>query len=88
MDGTKGNWLLLIASVLLSLLIVEVALRLSGAAEMKARFQCFDAIIGKVNCNSTAGSFSRGTYSNYLVINSDGMVDREYPLPNPKARYA
>jgi hypothetical protein len=83
MNGTKGNWLLLIASVLLSLLVVEVALRLSGAAEMKPRFQCFDAIIGKVYCNSTAGSFSRGPYSNYLVINSDGMVDREYPFAKP-----
>ena len=84
MDGNKGNWLLLIISVLLTLLMAEVALRLSGAAEMKARFQCFDAIIGKVYCDSTAGTFSRSTYSNYLVINSDGMVDREYPIPKPE----
>lgn len=80
MNGTKGNWLLLIVSVLLSLLIMEVVLRLSGAAEMKARFQCFDSIIGKVYCNSAVGLFSRGPYSNYLVVNSTGMVDREYPF--------
>jgi hypothetical protein len=84
MDGNKGNWLLLIVSVLLTLLMVELALRLSSAAEMKARFQCFDAIIGKVYCDSTAGTFSRATYSNYLVINSDGMVDREYPISKPE----
>jgi hypothetical protein len=87
MNGTKGNWLLLIASVLLSLFIVEVVLRLSGAAEMKARFQCFDSIIGKVYCNSTAGLFSRGPYSNYLIVNSDGMVDREYPFAKPDGTF-
>jgi hypothetical protein len=84
MNANKGNWLLLIISVLLTLLVAEIALRLSGAADMKVRFQCFDAIIGKVYCDSTAGYFSRATYSNYLVINSDGMVDRQYPVVKPE----
>lgn len=84
MDDNKGNWLLVIVSVLLALLIVEVSLRVSGSAVMKARFQCFDAIIGKVYCDSITGTFSRGAYSNNLVINSDGMVDREYPVDKPE----
>ena len=87
MDKHKGNWLLLIVSVLLTLLMMELALRLSGAVKMKARFQCFDAIIGKVYCDSTAGIFSRANYSNFLVINSDGMVDREYPIAKPEGTF-
>ena len=84
MGVARGNWLLLIVSVLLTLLAVEAAIRLSGAVEMKPRFQCFDAIVGKVYCNSTEGEFSRAAYTNYLVINSDGMVDREYPVAKPE----
>ena len=80
MAGTRSNWLLLILSVSLTLLVAEAAIRLSGAVEMKPRFQCFDAVVGKVYCDSTEGPFSRAEYTNYLVINSDGMVDREYPV--------
>jgi hypothetical protein len=84
MSGRKGNWLLLIVSVVLTLLMAEVALRFSGSAAMKVRFQCFDAVIGKVYCNATEGTFSRTVYSNHLVINSDGMADREYPVAKPE----
>ena len=72
--------MLLILAVSLTLLAAEAAIRLSGAVEMKPRFQCFDAVVGKVYCDSTEGPFSRAEYTNYLVINSDGMVDREYPV--------
>jgi hypothetical protein len=84
MSVTKGNWLLLIVSVLVALLMAEALLRVSGLAMMHARFQCFDAVIGKVYCNSTEGTFSRATYSNHLVINPDGMADREYPVTKPE----
>lgn len=84
MSGRKGNWLLLIVSLLLTLLMAEVALRLSGSAGWKVRFQCFDAVIGKVYCDATEGTFSRTVYSNHLVINSDGMADREYPVAKPE----
>ena len=83
MDNKKGNWLLLIVSVLLTLLMMEVVLRFSGLAKMSPRFKCFDAVIGKVYCASTEGTFTRTTYSNHLVINSNGMVDREYPVTKP-----
>ena len=79
----KGNWLLLILSVSLTLLLAEAAMRFSGAVQMQPRFQCFDAVVGKVYCDSTQGPFSRAEYTNYLVINSDGMADREYPLAKP-----
>ena len=84
MGDKKGNWLLLTVSVLLTLLIMEVMLRFSGLAEMSTRFKCFDAVIGKVYCASTEGTFTRTTYSNHLVINSKGMVDREYPVTKPE----
>lgn len=84
MSNKKGNWLLLVVSVLCTLLMAEVVLRFSGLAEMSARFKCFDALIGKVYCASSEGTFTRANYSNYLVINSDGMIDREYPITKPE----
>ena len=83
MGAKRANWLLLIASVTITLLVLEAALRCSGLARMSARFRCFDAIIGKVYCPAAEGAFARGEYSNHLVINSEGMVDKEYPLAKP-----
>ena len=70
-------------SVLVAFLLAEGALRLSGMAAMTARFMCFDALMGKVYCESAEGTFSRCSYTRHLVINSDGMVDREHPLAAP-----
>jgi hypothetical protein len=85
MEEKARNRLLLIASILITLLIMETLLRLSGVSRMTARFMCFDAVIGKVYCKSAEGTFTRGDYSHHLVINTDGMVDREYPLAKPEA---
>jgi len=84
MNDKKGNWILLTVSVLLTLMVAEVVLRFSGIAEVNASFKCFDAVIGKVYCASTEGMFNRATYSNHLVINSNGMVDQEHQITKPK----
>jgi len=84
MSNKKSNWLLLLVSVLFTLFVMELVLRFSGLVEMSARFKCFDAVIGKVYCASTEGTFTRAGYSNHLVINADGMVDREYPKIKPE----
>ena len=83
MGEKRRNFALLVISVLAALLLAEGALRLSGMAAMTARFMCFDALMGKVYCESAEGTFSRGSYTHHLVINSDGMVDREHPLAAP-----
>jgi hypothetical protein len=83
MATRTGNGLLLIASTVITLLVMEAALRCSGLVKMSARFRCYDAVIGKVYCASAEGTFARGEYSNHLVINSDGMADKEYPIPKP-----
>ena len=80
----KWNWLLLIVSVLVTLLVTDAALRFSSVAKMSTRFKCFDAIIGKVYCASTEGTYTKTTYTRHLVINSGGMVDREHPLDKPE----
>lgn len=84
MSTKTGNWLLLIASVVITLLLMEAALRFSGFTRMSARFRCYDAVIGKVYCPGAEGPFSRGNYSNHLVINSEGMADREHALIKPE----
>jgi hypothetical protein len=83
MGSKTGNWLLLTASVVITLLLLEVALRCSGLVTMSPRFGCYDAVVGKVYCAGAEGTFSRGEYSNHLVINSEGMADREYPVIKP-----
>ncbi len=76
----KGNCLLLVVTILGTLLVMEGALRFSGIARMTARFTCFHPVVGKVYCASTEGTFTKTTYSHHLVVNADGMVDREYPI--------
>jgi hypothetical protein len=71
-------------SVLVALPPAKGVLRLSGIAAMTARFMCFDALIGKVYCESAEGNFSRGAYTHHLVFNPDGMVDLEQPLAAPR----
>jgi len=83
MSEIRRNGLLLIISVLATLLLAEGILRVSGIARMTARFTCFHPVVGKVYCAYAKGTFSKGGFSNHLVINSDGMVDREYPLAKP-----
>ncbi|HYQ73301.1 MAG TPA: SGNH/GDSL hydrolase family protein [Gammaproteobacteria bacterium] len=80
----KGNWSLLIVTIFGTLLVAEGALRYSGIAKMTARFTCFHPVIGKVYCASTEGIYTKNTYSHHLVVNTDGMVDREYPIVKSK----
>lgn len=84
MGNKQGNWVLLTATVLVTLLVMEGVLRISGIAKMTARFTCFHPVVGKVYCASTEGTFTKTTYSNHLMVNSDGMVDREYPIAKPE----
>lgn len=84
MTGRQQNWLLLVVAVLVTLLALEGVLRLSGIARKTARFMCFDAVIGKVYCNSVEGTFTRGPYSNHLAVSPAGMVDRDYPMAKPE----
>jgi len=83
MKDKKNNLILVVAAVLLVLVCMEVVLRISGIARMSARFTCFDAVLGKVYCATAAGEFDKGSYHNYLEINSAGMIDREYPQLKP-----
>jgi len=83
MGKNKGSWLLLAITVLVTLLVIEGVLRISGIARMTARFTCFHPVLGKVYCATTEGTFTKTSYSHYLVVNSDGMVDREYPIAKP-----
>jgi hypothetical protein len=76
--GIKGNWLLLAVTVLMTLLVMEGVLRLSGIDKKAARFVCFHPVMGKVYCASAEGIYTKATYRRYLVVNSDGMVDQEY----------
>jgi hypothetical protein len=84
MGSKSGNWLLLTASIAITLLLLEVALRCSGLYTMSPRFGCYDAVIGKVYCAGAEGTFSRGEYSNHLAINAEGMADREHPVAKRK----
>jgi len=84
MNERKGNGLLLTVTIVLTLAVAEVALRASGIARMTARFTCFHPIIGKVYCPSAEGPYTKTTYKRHLVINSAGMVDREYPVLKPE----
>ena len=80
MAEKKGNGLLIVISILATLLVMEGVLRFSGIARMTARFTCYHPVVGKVYCPATTGLYTKTRYSQNLVINSDGMVDREYPL--------
>jgi hypothetical protein len=80
MGEKKGNGLLLAVMVLVTLLVMEGVLRISGIARKTARFVCFHPVMGKVYCASTGGIYTKATYRRHLVVNSDGMVDREYPV--------
>lgn len=84
MSETKANWLLLTVTVLVMLIVMEVALRVSGIARMTARFTCFHPVVGKVYCASAEGTYIKTTYTRHLAINTDGMVDREYPIIKPE----
>jgi hypothetical protein len=84
MSQTRNNWLLVIITVLVTLFAMEGVLRISGIAKMTARFTCYDPVIGKVYCPQATGTFTKSMYSHLLVINSDGMVDQEYPVAKPK----
>ena len=80
MHEIKGHWLLVIISILVTLLVMEGVLRISGIAKMTARFTCYNPVIGKVYCAAANGTFTKSTYSSHLVVNADGMVDEEYPI--------
>jgi lysophospholipase L1-like esterase len=76
---------LVFASVALCLLALEAALRLSGYAHQPARLLCYDPIIGNVYCAGVE-AYPDNTYGNRLTVrvNSEGMVDREYPRAKPR----
>jgi hypothetical protein len=76
--------LLIVASVALCLLALEAALRLSGYAHQPARLLCHDPIIGNVYCAGVE-AYPDNTYDNRLTVrvNSEGMIDREYPRAKP-----
>jgi hypothetical protein len=84
MPSKKENFILLTVTVMVTLLVMEGVLRISGIAKMTARFTCFHPVVGKVYCASTEGTYTKTTYSHHLVINSDGMVDQEYPVTKPE----
>lgn len=80
MGDKKGSWLLLAVTVLVTLLLMEGVLRISGIPKKNARFVCFHPVMGKVYCASTEGTYTKASYRRHLVINPDGMVDREYSV--------
>jgi hypothetical protein len=71
---------LLVITVLVTLLLMECVLRIFGIPKKNARFVCFHPVMGKVYCASTEGTYTKAGCRRHLVVNTDGMVDREYSV--------
>lgn len=71
-------------SVLIFLLLLEIALRAIDHPRREARILCFDAIMDNVYCPNIEERLNNMSQSTLLVkINSEGMADREYSLIKP-----
>ncbi len=75
---------LMAASVLFFMLVLELGLRAIDYPRREARILCLDAIMGNVYCPNLSERLDNMYDSTLLVTtNSEGMADREYPLAKP-----
>jgi len=75
---------LMLAAMLCSFLCLEVILRAADWERRESKIVCLDAIMHNVYCPNVEGnSNSPGQAPNWVKINSEGMVDREYGRDKP-----
>ena len=75
------NTLLVVTSLVFAFLLLEVGLRISDYPRREAKLLCLDPIVHNVFCPNVIGS--SGDARTPVIINKDGMVDREYPYAKP-----
>ena len=76
---------LVLGSLVFSLAVLELGLRVSGMPLKEARVLCFDAILGNVYCPGIEAVLDNQYESTIPVrINRDGMADREYARTKPE----
>ena len=75
---------LMLAAMLCSFLCLEVMLRAVDWERRESKIVCLDPIMHNVYCPNVEGnSNSRDQAPNWVKINSEGMVDREYGREKP-----
>ena len=75
---------LMLAAMLLSFLGMELMLRAVDWERRESKIVCLDVIMHNVYCPNVEGnSNSPGQVPNWVKINSEGMVDREYRREKP-----
>jgi len=78
------NGALVAASIGVSVLLLEIGLRVGGYKMREARLLCLDGVIGNVFCPGVKAAISNqngGTIT--VAINSEGMADHEYTRTKP-----
>lgn len=76
--------LLVVASAAFCIIALEGVLRIAGYPHQPARLLCYDPIIGNVYCAGVE-AFPDNMYDSRFTVrvNSEGMIDREYPRAKP-----
>lgn len=76
--------LLVAGSAAFCVLALEAGLRIAGYPHQPARISCYDPIIGNVYCAGVEAYPDNMYDSRFVVrVNSEGMIDREYPRTKP-----
>lgn len=81
MRNAAANTLLVIASVVVALLLLEAGLRIGNYPRRDAKLVCLDPVIHNVFCPKV--TTVSGAEKTPVVINKDGMADREYAYAKP-----